>query len=305
MNKELPAPLFARVLDESIDAALIIDQNSTIRYLNASMQVLAGYAPGELLGQPLDVLLPEGLAEKHRGYVLDYIRRGTVSSVLGRVREFAIRHRTGAMIPIELKAVDLGADEGVHFFGAFLVDIRARRAQERRTTALLAQLAQQAMTDPLTALPNRRAYDAEVDKVAARGRRNDTAASVGVADIDHFKQINDQYGHPVGDQLLREVGWAIERAARGTDFVARTGGEEFGMLFPDTSIATARQVAERIRKAVAESCITTPTGKCIHVTISIGLAALAPGTAPDLAQSSADAALYLAKEKGRDRIETA
>jgi diguanylate cyclase (GGDEF)-like protein/PAS domain S-box-containing protein len=304
MNKDLPTTLFARVLDESLDAAVIIDQDSTIRYLNAAMQALSGYAPGELIGQPLDGLLPKGLEEKHRDYLLRYISAGTTSTVLGHVREFAIRHRTGEMVPIELKALDLGVDDGVHYFGAFLVDLRARRAEEAKTAALLTQLEQEAMTDPLTALPNRRSYDAELARVAARSRRNKSPVSVGVADIDHFKEVNDTYGHPVGDLVLCEVGKAIERAARGTDFVARTGGEEFGMLFPDTAIEMARLVAERMRKAVEDASVTTPDGASIRVTISIGLASLAPEAAPDQALASADAALYQAKDQGRNRVES-
>jgi diguanylate cyclase (GGDEF)-like protein/PAS domain S-box-containing protein len=303
MNNDLPTPLFARVLDESLDAAVIIDQDSTIRYQNAAMLALSGYLPAEAIGQSLDGLLPDGLAEKHRGYLLHYISASTRSTVLGHVREFAIRHRTGEMIPIELKAVDLGVDGGVHYFGAFLVDLRARRAEQAKTAALLAQLAQKALTDPLTALPNRRAYDAELARVAARSRRSKAPTSVGVADIDHFKAVNDTYGHPVGDLVLCEVGKAIERAARGTDFVARTGGEEFGMLFPATSIDMAHFVAERMRKAVEEASVTTPDGACIRVTISIGLAAVA--AAPEQALAAADAALYQAKQRGRNRVEAA
>jgi diguanylate cyclase (GGDEF)-like protein/PAS domain S-box-containing protein len=302
MTTGLPAELFQRLLDESSDPAIIIDQQGAIRYLNAASQALTGFPPGEAIGKPIDGLLPEGLAEKHTGYLLDYISGGLASSVLGHVRDFAIRHRTGDMIPIQLKAVDLGVVDGVRYFGAFTVDMRERRAEEARIAALLAQLEQQAMTDPLTALPNRRAFDAELARIAARSRRNQSPTAAGVADIDHFKQVNDQYGHPVGDMVLCEVAKAIEHAARGTDFVARTGGEEFGMLFPDTPTDMARLVAERMRKAVAAASVTTPDGDIIRVTISIGLAALAPGSAPEQALASADVALYQAKEQGRDRV---
>jgi diguanylate cyclase (GGDEF)-like protein/PAS domain S-box-containing protein len=304
MTKELPASLFARVLDASLDAAVIIDQHGKVRYVNGAMQALSGYPPGELLGQPIDGLLPEGLGARHRAVLQRYVSGGTASSVLGHAREFAVRHRSGEMIPVELKALDLGVAKGMHYFGGFLTDLRARRAEEAKTAALVAQLEQQAMTDPLTALPNRRAYDAELARVAARGRRHNARATAGVADIDHFKQVNDQYGHPVGDLVLCEVGKAIERAARSTDFVARTGGEEFGMLFPDTSLEMACFVADRIRNEVAAAKVTTPEGECIRVTISIGLAALEQGAAPDAALANADWALYQAKNQGRNRVET-
>lgn len=304
MSKELPANLFARVLDESLDAAIIICEQGKVRYLNAAMQALTGYRAGEVLDQPIDGLVPEGLGVKHRGFLLRYMTGDTASRVIGQAREITIRHRTGELIPVELKSLDLGVADGVRYFGAFAVDLRARRAEEARTAALLAQLEQQAMTDPLIGLPNRRAYDAELARVAARGRRHNAQTTVGVADIDLFKQVNDRYGHPVGDLVLCEVGKAIEQAARGSDFVARTGGEEFGLLFPDTAIEMARFVAERIRKAVAAASVVMPDGDSIQVTISIGLAALEPKGAVDQALAGADAALYKAKHQGRNRVET-
>ncbi len=304
-TRDLPTSLFGRVLDESLDAAVIIDQDGLIRYQNGAMRALSGYAAHELLGQSLDLLLPPAMMAMHPGYLRHYLSAGPSSAVLGHVREFAIRHRGGEMIPIELKAIDLGVAGGVHYFGAFMVDLRTRRAAEAKTAALLAQLEQDAMTDPLTALPNRRAYDAELARLAARSRRSKAPLSVGVADIDRFKEVNDTYGHPVGDLVLCEVGKAIERAARGTDFVARTGGEEFGMLFPDTPIEMAQVVAERMRKTVEESNVTTPEGARIGVTISIGLAPVLPATAPAQALADADAALYQAKDQGRNRVERA
>ena len=288
LPQTLPLKLFARLLDGALDAAVIVDQDGAIGYLNGAMQALSGYTQTELIGQPLERLLPAGL--------------GATATMPAEVRECALRERGGALIPVELKALDLGVEGGVHYSGGWLVDLRARRAEQQHAAALLAQLEQEAMTDPLTALPNRRAYDAELARVAARSRRNRSPSSVGVADIDHFKRVNDTYGHPVGDLMLCEVGKAIERAARGTDFVARTGGEEFGMLFPDTAIEMAGLVAERMRQAVEATCVTTPDGACIRVTISIGLAPLAPEAAPDTALAGADCALYQAKDQGRNRV---
>jgi len=288
LPQTLPLTLFARLLDGAPDAAIIIDQDGAIGYLNGAMQALSGHTQNELIGQPLGRLLPAGL--------------GATATMPAEVRECALRERGGALIPVELKALDLGVEAGVHYLGGWLVDLRARRAEQENTAALLAQLELEAMTDPLTALPNRRAYDAELARVAARSRRNRSPISVGVADIDHFKHVNDTYGHPVGDLVLCEVGKAIERAARGTDFVARTGGEEFGMLFPDTAIEMAGLVAERMRQAVEATCVTAPDGACIRVTISIGLTPLAPEAAPDAALACADGALYQAKDQGRNRV---
>jgi diguanylate cyclase (GGDEF)-like protein/PAS domain S-box-containing protein len=307
MTRQLPATLFRRVLDGSPDAVVIACEQGKIRYINAAMLALSGYARGDVLAQPLDDLVPAAPDEQARDFLQRYLAGAKAQDAPGCLRECTLRHRSGKIIPVELEAVDLGVVAGARYVAVFLLDLRARGAEQARMAALLKQLEQleqQALTDPLTALPNRRAHDAELARIAARGRRHGTVTSVGVADIDLFKQVNDQYGHPVGDLVLCEVGRAIERAARGTDFVARTGGEEFGMLFSDTSIEMARRVAERIRKAVAAAGVTTPDGATIRVTISIGLAALAPGGAPDEALARADAALYQAKDRGRNRVET-
>lgn len=304
MPAALPATLIARLVDESLDAVTIIDQHGAIRYLNQAMCKLSGYAAQEALGQSLDTLLPPNIAAYHQHNLDAYLSASSPSRVLGKVREFAIRHRTGAMIPIEMKAVDLGVHEGERYFGAYMVDLRPRRQMEAAHAALLARLEQQALSDPLTGLANRRAFEAEAAQMAARAQRNASALTVGIADIDHFKKVNDQYGHPAGDLVLCEISRLIGRAARATDFAARIGGEEFGLLFPDASEEQARGVAERIREAVAGACITTADGDQLRVTISIGLASMEPGTALSDALAQADSALYRAKDKGRNRIES-
>ena len=159
------------------------------------------------------------------------------------------------------------------------------------------------MSDTLTGLPNRRAFETEAARMVARAKRSGSAITVGVADIDHFKKVNDQHGHPVGDEVLSAVSAVIAQAARSSDFVARIGGEEFGLLFPDAMPETARAVAERMRRAVADFPIITSSGVQLHITVSIGLAQFT-GVVSD-ALSQADRALYAAKNGGRNRIEQA
>lgn len=304
MTDALPTVLVSRLLDDSLDAVIIIDQQCRIRYMNGAMQTLSGYAGGELLGQPLDGLLPDALSAHHGGYVQRYMRESRVSSVLAQVREFVIRHRNAEMIPIEMKAVDLGVVDGTHYFGAFMLDLRERRALEAKNSSLLAQLERQALCDALTGLPNRRAFEIEAIRATARAARHTGPVTVGVADVDHFKRINDQYGHAAGDSVLCAVARALRDAGRVSDVVARLGGEEFGMLFPDASIEQARQIAERVRRTVGAIRNPMPDGSTISVTISIGLAQLASEGTIDSAMLEADQALYRAKHGGRDRVET-
>ena len=221
--------------------------------------------------------------------------------LLGAAREFVIRHRSGEMIPIEMKALDLGVVEAVRYFGAFMTDLRPRRQAEAKNAALLDQLERQAMSDTLTALPNRRAFETEASRMLARARRSAAAITVGVADIDHFKKVNDQHGHLVGDEVLCAVSAVIAHAARASDCVACIGGEEFGLLFPGAMPDTARAVAERMRRAIADFPVRTSQGVQLHVTISIGLAPFEGGLSHALSQ--ADSALYAAKNGGRNRVE--
>lgn len=303
----LPEVLFSRLLEDALDAVIIIDEQCRICYINGAMQTLSGYASGELLGQTLNGLLPDAVAAQHDEMVLAYIRSSRTSSVLGKIREFAIRHRNAQMIPIEMKALDLGMVDGMRYFGAFLLDVRERRELAAKNASLLAQLEQQALQDALTSLPNRRAYEAQAEQAMARAARsnssgNSSVLAVGVADLDHFKKINDRHGHAVGDAVLRTVAQVLRDTGRMTDVAARLGGEEFGLLFPDATLAQARKVAERIRAAVAAAPTRLPDGTDLHVTMSIGVATLAPGATLDAAMSDADRALYQAKHQGRNQV---
>lgn len=303
MIDTLPVAIVSRLIEESIDAVLVVDDSGAIRYMNVSMHALSGYPPGEAIGQPLAGLLPEFFGNEHAGSVSALLERTNGQAMLGAVREFAIRHRDGEIIPIEMKALDLGVVDAMHYFGAFLTDLRPRRQAEARNAALLGQLERQAMSDTLTGLPNRRAFETEAARMVARAKRSASAITVGVADIDHFKKVNDQYGHATGDEVLNAVSAVIAQASRATDFVARIGGEEFGLLFPNATPETARAVAERMRRAVEDFPVTTSEGVTVRVTISIGLAQFDTSLTESL--SHADTALYAAKNGGRNRVEQA
>jgi diguanylate cyclase (GGDEF)-like protein/PAS domain S-box-containing protein len=305
MLNQLPTPIITSLVEEALDAVIIIDADGVIRYANRALQQLTGYGAGELVGQPLSGLLPAALAGMHVHYVRSYLEGTGPSTVLGRVREFALRHRTGSTIPIELKALDLGVTDGVRYFGGFMEDLRPRRALEAQHKELLARLEQQALTDTLTRLPNRRAFNVEAEHALARARRQRRPITLGVADIDHFKRVNDQYGHPTGDLVLCALASILREAARGTDVVARVGGEEFGLIFPDADPGQAGLVAERIRSAVEQARIAVPDGGALHVTVSIGLSGMDPDGPIDAALARADAALYQAKNSGRNRVATA
>lgn len=303
MINTLPISIISRLIEESLDAVLVIDAHGEIRYLNGAMQALGGYTLAEAVGQPLYRLLPNSFGDHKQGYIQRFLAAADPATVLGTVRQFSIRHRSGETIPIEMKGLDLGVVDAVHYYGAFMADLRPRRAAEARNSALLAQLERQAMSDALTGLPNRRAFELEAMRMVARAGRSKAPITIGIADIDFFKRINDQHGHQIGDEVLGAVSAVLTQSARASDYVARIGGEEFGLLFPDAAPETALAVAERMRIAVANLPVLASNGVQLHNSISIGLAPFLGDLSESL--SHADKALYAAKDKGRNRVELA
>jgi diguanylate cyclase (GGDEF)-like protein/PAS domain S-box-containing protein len=290
------------LLAEATDAILIMDAQCQIRYANPAMAKLCGYDVAELIGESLNKLLPEQVASRHDAYVRDYLNDLRPATALGRVRELELRHRTGEIIPIELKALDLGIEAGTRYFGAFMVDLRRRRDIEAKNAALVSQLEQQALTDVLTGLPNRRAFNLEAARVMARAKREGWSVTVGIVDIDWFKRVNDEYGHPVGDIVLRSVAQTIQGALRAGDLFGRIGGDEFGVLLPQATTVQGATIVDRIRGLLVNSAPIISSTATLNVTISIGLATFDADTSLDAALARADAALYQAKLTGRNRV---
>lgn len=178
--------------------------------------------------------------------------------------------------------------------------LEARVAE--RTQALAdanAELNQLARRDALTGLPNRRAADERLAGEVARHRRSQQPLTLLVIDIDHFKRVNDTHGHAVGDTVLAQVAQVLQRTLRATDFVARTGGEEFLVLLPETDEGGGLLAADKLRQAVQAQAIEAVG----HVTISLGMTSRAQ-TFRDAAAAThaADVALYAAKRSGRNRV---
>ncbi|HEX5438502.1 MAG TPA: diguanylate cyclase [Gemmatimonadaceae bacterium] len=181
-----------------------------------------------------------------------------------------------------------------------------RRARAIETTlADKARLEQLARTDPLTQTLNRRALMDRITSELERAHRYALLLSILLVDLDHFKEVNDTYGHLAGDEVLRTVAATLQREARTVDVVARYGGEEFVVILPETGEEGAMAVAERIRQRMAEQ---TPDaegpGSAVRVTVSIGVATapLAGVDSPEDLIAAADRALYRAKAEGRNRV---
>jgi diguanylate cyclase (GGDEF)-like protein len=165
------------------------------------------------------------------------------------------------------------------------------------------ELRRLAMTDPLTGALSRRGFDIEIGREMMRAKRTKRQFSLIVVDVDHFKSVNDKYGHASGDIVLQSVVGQIKQELRASDCVARLGGEEFVIALPETSLDGARVLAERIREKIARN-IVQRQAQSIGVTASFGIASQ-NGADDQWAETleRADAALYLAKRRGRNRCE--
>jgi diguanylate cyclase (GGDEF)-like protein len=163
----------------------------------------------------------------------------------------------------------------------------------------------QALVDGLTGLANRRQCEDTLSSELARLERFGGPLAVVVADLDWFKDVNDRYGHPSGDAVLREFAQLLRDLVRDVDLAGRWGGEEFLLILPGTDLAGGAQVAERVRLALAGRIVLSADGSPIPVTASFGVAATPPASTAAELFSAADAALYEAKRNGKNRVETA
>ncbi len=197
-------------------------------------------------------------------------------------------------------------DRWIDVTAAVLVVAVVVHALAARSEKLLSRLVDEARVDPLTELLNRRGLEERMDAEVARAAREDMPLGAVAFDLDHFKQVNDEHGHEIGDRVLVWLGALLKEQARGVDVAARVGGEEFLVLLPGADHAAAEVFAERVRRAVAASGAESGRSRVglsdsLRVTVSAGVSsAMAPIHGPALL-AEADQALYAAKRGGRNQ----
>jgi diguanylate cyclase (GGDEF)-like protein len=218
---------------------------------------------------------------------------------------FLARLAAATSMPFPMGTLPPGADAATLMIFAFLFHAFAMVFVLMALTKERAEMDQRraATTDPLTGLPNRRGFSERAERVVARCQPDRTPLTLLLLDLDHFKTINDRFGHRVGDSVLVLFGETASQSLRPLDLLGRIGGEEFVALLPDVPPETALEIAERIRNAFAATARHVD-GYPVAATVSIGTASAAKaGYDFDALYQSADAALYLAKQKGRNRVE--
>lgn len=177
-------------------------------------------------------------------------------------------------------------------------DLRERRSMLEIEAAALRN---EVLTDPLTDLLNRRAFDQNLEHAVRQWERHRRAFVLVLGDVDHFKLINDRFGHPVGDQVLRQMAARLRAGLRKSDLAFRIGGEEFAVLLTETSLKAGSEVADKLRRRIDEKPLLLPGGQTIFPTMSFGVGG--PGTlGPAELLAHVDRALYQAKSLGRNRV---
>jgi diguanylate cyclase (GGDEF)-like protein/PAS domain S-box-containing protein len=258
------------------------------RLLRASAEQLRSLTPA-------DVVHPD-----YRDQVLNRRERRDAGENLDWDVEFPVRRGDGSFVWVVTHMHPLFDPDGT-FTGSTGF---ARDATEERTERL--RLTHEALTDGLTGLSNRRRFDEFIEAQVSTADRYRTPLSLLILDLDYFKRVNDEYGHPAGDALLQAVAEVLRAIARDVDLVARIGGEEFALVLPHTDATGAARAAERTQTAVRAATVDWASAT-LQATASIGVATYERTRHEDAHALilDADAAVYAAKEAGRDRIEVA
>lgn len=297
---------------------LVVDDSRIVRFMVANHLKGAGYDVCEAENGAAALRV---LAERGCDVVITDLRMPELDglSVLSTVKQTApdteVIILTGSHasdVDYAVRALRLGAHDYLLKPppSADAVVVTVQRAIEKKrlkeaNKRLLEELSTLSLTDALTGLPNRRAFEDSLAREMARARRHGMPLSLAVLDLDHFKRVNDVYGHAGGDDVLRTVARVAQSALRQEDLVYRIGGEEFVVLLPHTEMDEAARIAERLLAALRATPVPSDAcAKGIKVTASAGVAVFEDADADGRAFfSRADAALYMAKKTGRNRVQ--
>lgn len=279
-------------LDTTKDAVIVIDEHGLVQEFNPAAERMFGYSAAEMANTSVNVLMPSEQADRHDSYLAT--PRATQSRDMTNGRQVSGRRRDGTEFPIEVTVGETRVS-GRRLHVGVVRDITERRAFEQKLVEL-------ATIDSLTGALNRRAFMEAAHAAVVLARRHDRPLSLLMLDADHFKSINDTYGHHMGDAILIRLSAIARTCVRGSDLFGRLGGEEFAILLPETGGERAGEVAERLLAAVRAAEVIDDNGGVIRFSVSIGLVALTPDIADvDALLRRADRALYCAKSLGRDR----
>lgn len=293
----------AELIEIIPDAALIINRHNRLVLVNQMLAEMFGYdSPKEMIGQPLNILLPEAAREMHGHHVAAFFADGE-SRPMGSGLRFFGQRKDGSTLFVEIMLSHV-VFENTHYAIAFVRDATSYRVTEDRIRRELERERILAQTDHLTGILNRRAFVRSLEGCIKELQANDRCFSVCFIDLDDFKQVNDNLGHDVGDRVLQQVAHVIEASCRSHDIVARIGGDEFATLHTGAQLDDAMHALERIRTNLVKAFEQHEW----PVTLSMGICyCFDPMLHRDasLILRAADKAMYEAKKQGKNQIKVA
>jgi diguanylate cyclase (GGDEF)-like protein/PAS domain S-box-containing protein len=293
-SDDIATDVFRKIVLEIADGVIGMSEDGVIRFVNPAAADIFGWRAEELVGRELEVLLPERVRRNHASQVAGFCSGAVDTRRMGQRGSGILGCRAdGSEVNLGITILKTEA-EGERLLIAVIRDITEHVSRQQ-------ELRQLAETDYLTGLLNRRAFLERAPSVIAQ--QSVSGHCVAVFDLDHFKSINDRYGHQTGDRALDVFAALLRQVVRPTDLVARFGGEEFIILFQNTSEAEAVVIAEAIAERTREQRLFVAGERPINVTVSAGVAQV--GAELTEALKRADAALYHAKRSGRDRVSVA
>lgn len=271
----------------------------TVTFFNEYAQEFFGFPEDKLLGRSLLQTIVPSTCEDCRDLrqeVLDLLARPEDFPFVEQQNVKADGERAWVSWAVRPLSGPDGAVQEIMFVG---MDLTARKVMEARLREL-------ATSDPLTGVANRRHFLEKAEAEVQRARRYGHPLSLTLIDLDHFKKVNDTHGHHVGDEALQHLCRVLGGLLRDVDLLGRIGGEEFAALLPETDLARAGQVAERMRAGLESAPLEHPQAGSVRLTLSAGVAGLGPGAETiDALLQKADAAMYAAKSAGRNRVKAA
>jgi diguanylate cyclase (GGDEF)-like protein/PAS domain S-box-containing protein/putative nucleotidyltransferase with HDIG domain len=298
-NGDAHAALFEKkLIDNMHDGVVFVDSQATIVLWNTGAERLTGVSASAAAGRMLvPTLLDMYNSVGQRVTNEDCPVAHAISTGVQWLGRVSIMGRQGATVAVDLHAIPVrGVDGSIHGATVLLHDVSSEKSLEEKCQALHAQVAK----DPMTQVANRAEFDRMLINFVAAHQESNLPCSLIMCDIDHFKSINDTFGHQAGDEAIITVSSLLKSMCRSGDLVARYGGEEFAILCADCTNASAARKAEEIRKAVTNikhSCLGNRS-----ITVSFGVTVLQAGDTPETMLRRADRALLQAKDQGRNQV---